>query len=80
MLPNYSSLKVAENFTLLEALHPGRVDLGLGRASGTDGATALALHRSREVMLTTNFSEQLDELLGFFSRDFSNKHPYSSIK
>lgn len=80
MLPNYSSLKVAENFTLLEALHPGRVDLGLGRASGTDGPTALALHRSREVMLTSDFSEQLEELLGFFSRDFPNNHPYSSIK
>src|SRR5699024_10405013 len=63
MLPNYSSLKVVENFTLLEALHPGRVDLGLGRASGTDGPTALALHRSREVMLTSNFYEQLEELL-----------------
>lgn len=60
--------------------HSGRVDLGLGRASGTDGATALALHRSREVILTNNFPEQLEELLGFFSRDFPNDHPYSSIK
>lgn len=80
MLPNYSSLKVAENFTLLEALHPGRVDLGIGRASGTDGATALALHRSRDVMFNTKFPEQLDELLGFFSRNFPDEHPYSSIK
>jgi alkanesulfonate monooxygenase SsuD/methylene tetrahydromethanopterin reductase-like flavin-dependent oxidoreductase (luciferase family) len=43
MLPNHSPLKVVENFTLLEALYRGRVDLGIGRASGTDGFTALAV-------------------------------------
>src|SRR5437660_8293179 len=41
MLPNHSPLKVAENFRILEALHPGRIDLGIGRAPGTDGKTAL---------------------------------------
>jgi luciferase family oxidoreductase group 1 len=80
MLPNYSPLKVAENFTVLEALYPGRVDLGLGRSSGTNGVTALALHRSKEVMATNSFPDQLDELLGFLSRDFPEGHPYSTIK
>src|SRR5271163_2612512 len=48
MLPNHTPLKVAETFRVLEALHPGRVDLGIGRAPGTDSLTALALRRSRE--------------------------------
>jgi len=47
MLPNHSPLMVAEQFGTLESLHPGRIDLGLGRAPGTDPATARALHRDR---------------------------------
>jgi luciferase family oxidoreductase group 1 len=62
MLPNHSPLKVAEMFRVLEALHPGRVDLGLGRAPGTDPMTALALRRSREAMTGDDFPEQFDEL------------------
>ncbi|MEC0236144.1 hypothetical protein P4H71_17620 [Paenibacillus kribbensis] len=69
MLPNHSSFKVAENFSLLEAAHPGRIDLGIGRASGTDALTAYALRRSQEVV---NFPEQLNELLSFFSRNFAS--------
>lgn len=80
MLPNYSPLKVAENFTLLEALHPGRVDLGIGRASGTDALTALALQRSREVVYCNDFPEQLDQLVSYFSRDFAEEHPFKMIK
>ncbi|MCM3512240.1 MsnO8 family LLM class oxidoreductase [Carnobacterium inhibens] len=75
MLPNYSSLKVAENFTLLEALHPGRIDLGIGRASGTDTLTARALQVSSE-----DFSLKLDSLLSFFSHNFPEDHPYRHIK
>lgn len=75
MLPNHSPLKVVENFTLLEALHPGRIDLGLGRASGTDGLTVTALQVSRD-----DFSVQLNDLLSFFSRSFPEKHPYRRIK
>src|SRR3978361_28810 len=48
-LPNHSSLAVAEQFGMLEALHPGRIDLGLGRAPGTDGTTAVALRRTRAI-------------------------------
>jgi luciferase family oxidoreductase group 1 len=50
MLPNHSSLKVAETFRALHALHPGRIDLGVGRAAGTDNKTALALRRTRELL------------------------------
>lgn len=80
MLPNHSPFKVVENFTLLEALHPGRIDLGIGRASGTDGWTAWALQRSREALGANDFPEQLDHLLSFFSRDFPRTHPFSNIK
>lgn len=79
MLPNHSPLKVAENFSILEALHPGRIDLGIGRAPGTDGLTALALRRSREAVTTYDFPEQLDELLSFFLHQFSNDHPFKNI-
>ena len=79
MLPNHSPLKVAENFSLMEALHPGRIDLGIGRAPGTDGLTALALRRSREAANADDFPEQLSELLSYFSRDFSDEHPFKNI-
>src|ERR687889_745628 len=59
MLPHYSSLKVAEQFRVLEALNPGRIDLGIGRAPGTDQITALALRRSRQAMFADDFGEQL---------------------
>jgi len=47
MLPHYSPLKVAESFSILSALFPGRVDLGVGRAPGSDQSTAFALQRDR---------------------------------
>ncbi|XOQ14312.1 MAG: Limonene 1,2-monooxygenase [Shouchella clausii] len=78
MLPNHSPLKVMENFSLLEGLYPGRIDLGIGRASGTDERTMLALLRSRE-LLANNFSNQLDELFSFFNRDFKENHPFNQI-
>ncbi|WP_339097516.1 LLM class flavin-dependent oxidoreductase [Deinococcus sp. VB142] len=65
MLPNHSPLKVAENFMSLEALFPGRIDLGLGRAPGTDGKTALALRRSREALLADDFPAQIALLRAF---------------
>ena len=79
MLPNHSPLKVVENFALLEALNPGRIDLGIGRAPGTDGMTAYALRRSREAVTTYDFPQQLDEVLAFFSRNFPANHPFSGI-
>ncbi|MCY7782755.1 MULTISPECIES: MsnO8 family LLM class oxidoreductase [unclassified Bacillus (in: firmicutes)] len=80
MLPNYSPLKVAENYLLLESLYPQRIDLGLGRASGIDGITALALQRSQQGFLADDFGEQLDQLLSYFSRDFEEEHPFRNIK
>jgi luciferase family oxidoreductase group 1 len=67
MLPNHAPLVVAEQFGMLEALHPGRVDLGIGRAPGTDQLTAFALRRSVEALTADEFPTQLTDLLGFFS-------------
>jgi luciferase family oxidoreductase group 1 len=80
MLPNHAPLKVAETFRVLEALHPGRIDLGLGRAPGTDSLTALALRRSREAVYADDFPAQLAELLAFFEDDFPANHPYARVK
>ena len=80
MLPNHSPLHVAEAFRVLEALHPGRIDLGLGRAPGTDTVTALALRRSRQAVFADEFPRQLDELLGFLSDDFADEHPFRHVK
>lgn len=79
MLPNHAPLHVAESFRLLEALHPGRIDLGLGRAPGTDGLTALALRRSREAVFADDFDDQLHELLGFLGAGFPDDHPFGTI-
>jgi luciferase family oxidoreductase group 1 len=79
MLPNHAPLKVAETFRLLEALHPGRIDLGLGRAPGTDPLTAFALRRSKEAMRADDFPEQLGELMAFLADDFPIDHPFRNI-
>lgn len=80
MLPNHSSLKVAESYRLLEALHPGRIDLGIGRAPGTDPLTALALRRSRNAPLADDFLGQLDELRGFGDDCLPASHPFAKIR
>jgi luciferase family oxidoreductase group 1 len=79
MLPNHAPLKVAESFRLLEALYPGRVDLGIGRAPGTDMITALALRRSREALESDNFPQELGELLAFSTGAFPADHPFRKI-
>lgn len=76
MLPNHSSLRVAETFRLLESLHPGRIDLGIGRAPGTDGVTAFALRRG---MNADEFPSQLAELLAFAEGAFPDDHPYRAV-
>lgn len=65
MLPNYSPLKVAENFKMLETFYPGRIDLGVGRAPGTDRQTALALRRSTDALNADDLQELLRELRGY---------------
>jgi luciferase family oxidoreductase group 1 len=66
MLPNHPPLVIAEQFGMLEALHPGRIDLGLGRAPGTDPHTAHALRRSPAPLSADDFPEQLRELMEYF--------------
>jgi luciferase family oxidoreductase group 1 len=66
MLPNHAPLVVAEQFGMLEALHPGRIDLGIGRAPGTDPVTAAALRRSPAALGADDFPEQLRDLFAYF--------------
>ncbi|MBC8118640.1 MAG: LLM class flavin-dependent oxidoreductase [Burkholderiaceae bacterium] len=80
MLPNHSPLKVAESYKLLEAMYPGRIDLGLGRAPGTDGLTALALRRSRAALSADDFLEQLSELIAWGSDEFPSDHPFRAVR
>lgn len=80
MLPNHSPLRIAEAFRLLEALHPGRIDLGLGRAPGTDTLTAFAMRRSREAMRGDDYPEQLAELIAFDDDAFPADHPFRAIR
>jgi luciferase family oxidoreductase group 1 len=79
MLPNHASLVVAEQFGMLEALHPGRIDLGIGRAPGTDQLTALALRRSADALGADDFADQLSDLLAYFSGDWPEGHPFAGI-
>src|SRR5512144_1962073 len=65
MLPHYSPFKVAETFSVLAGLFPGRVDLGIGRAAGTDPMTTFALQRDRSRAMPDDFPAQLAELLAY---------------
>jgi luciferase family oxidoreductase group 1 len=80
MLSHYSPLKVAEQFRLLEALHPGRIDLGLGRAPGSEALAALALQRNRQHPSPDDFIEQVAELVAWFGGDFPGDHPFGRLK
>ncbi|MER0445923.1 LLM class flavin-dependent oxidoreductase [Streptomyces sp. Edi4] len=93
MLPNHAPLVIAEQFGTLEAMAPGRIDLGLGRAPGTDGATAAALRRTDIPQAlgsaraggtplhsgAEDFPQQLAELTRFLDNDFPDGHPYARI-
>jgi len=79
MLPHYSPLKVAESFTILAALFPGRIDLGLGRAAGTDPVTTFALQRDRNRPAPDDFPSQLAELLGYLADDLPGEHPFRHL-
>jgi len=79
MLPHYSPFKVAETFSLLSGLFPGRIDLGLGRALGTDPATGYALQRDRREIAPDDFSDHLVELLAYLDDSLPAKHPFSHL-
>lgn len=78
MLPNHAPLVVAEQFGTLDALYPGRIDLGIGRAPGTDQVTAHALRRNIDQQ-GDDFPQQLGELLAFLQDSFPEDHPYRRI-
>jgi len=77
MLPNHAPLKVAESFKLLEALYPERIDLGIGRAPGTDMRTALALRRSEQALNADDFPEELAQLQAFATGSFPAYHAFT---
>jgi len=79
MLPHYSPYKVAENFSLLAGLYPDRIDLGIGRASGTDPLTTYALQRDRREVAPDDFPQQLAELLAHFDRSLPADHPFARL-
>ncbi|MEV8214386.1 LLM class flavin-dependent oxidoreductase [Leifsonia sp. NPDC077715] len=79
MLPNHAPLVVAEQFGTLHALYGDRIDLGIGRAPGTDGATAMALRRSAEGLGVEDFPQQLLDLFGFFYGGMSDANPLHGI-
>jgi luciferase family oxidoreductase group 1 len=79
MLPHYSPLKVAESFSLLAGLFPERIDLGLGRAAGTDPLTTFALQRDRRQAAPDDFPQQLAELLAYFEDNLPGDHPFRHL-
>jgi luciferase family oxidoreductase group 1 len=80
MLPNHAPLMVAERFKVLEALYPGRIDLGLGRAPGTDPATSYALRRRQGIGDDEDFLERFQELMLLENRSFPAGHPFHNIR
>jgi len=80
MLPNHAPLTVAEQFGMLEAMYPGRVDLGIGRAPGTDRATARVLRHSTEGLPAADFPAQVAELLGYFEGQPAQDGPLGRVR
>ena len=79
MLPNHAALKVAETFRTLLAMYPGRIDLALGRAPGTDPLTAHVLRRGMVADAAAEFPAQVGELLAFLGDGFPDGHPYAQL-
>ena len=80
MLPNHAPLMVAERFKVLEALFPGRIDLGLGRAPGTDPATSYALRRRQGISEEDDFLDRFNELMLLETRGFPAGHPFHNVR
>lgn len=76
MLPNHAPLRIAEAFHTLEALHPGRIDLGIGRAPGADRRATMALRPFDP----EHYPQQLDELLSLSRGDFPDGHPFHGVR
>jgi luciferase family oxidoreductase group 1 len=80
MLPNHAPLNVLERFHVLEALFPGRIDLGIGRAPGTDQITSYLLRRRQDIRDGDDFIERFKELIPLESRAFPEGHPYHTVR
>jgi luciferase family oxidoreductase group 1 len=80
MLPNHAPLTVAERFHTLEALFPGRIDLGIGRAPGTDPITSVALRRRQDIRDDDDFLERFQELMLIENHGFPDGHPFRNIR
>lgn len=79
MLSHYSALKVAETFRMLESLYPGRIDLGIGRAPGSDQRTAAALSYPGPMRDISYFPEQVDDVIGYLKDELTPDHPFASV-
>lgn len=80
MLPHYSPFKVAGTFSMLAGMFPGRIDLGLGRAPGSDGRTAYALQRDRRERAPDDFPQALAELIGYLDGTIPESHPFAYLQ
>jgi luciferase family oxidoreductase group 1 len=80
MLPNHAPLMVAERFKVLESLFPGRIDLGIGRAPGTDPVTSYALRRRQQDASGDDFLERFQELILFERNQFPEGHPFRAVR
>lgn len=80
MLPNHAPLMVAERFKVLEALFPGRIDLGLGRAPGTDPATSYALRRRQGISEDDDFLDRFNELMLLETQGYPQGHPFHKVR
>ncbi len=77
MLPHYSAFKVAETFKMLEAFHPGRIDLGVGRAPGGNPVSSEAISAPRQTIPSEYYPSQTRDLIGFLNNNLPSDHPYS---
>jgi len=77
MLPHYSAFKVAETFKMLEAFHPGRIDLGVGRAPGGHPISSAAISAPRQTVPSEYYPSQTQDLIGYLSNNLPEDHPYS---
>jgi luciferase family oxidoreductase group 1 len=80
MLPNHAPLNVVERFHVLEALFPGRIDLGIGRAPGTDQITSLALRRRQDIRADDDFLERFQELMLLEACGYPDGHPFCNVR
>ena len=80
MLSHYSALKVAESFRVLETLYPGRIDLGIGRAPGSDPLTARALRHGPGALGLEQFPNQVADVIAYLNDDLPPGHPFTGVR